>query len=168
LNVSRDGASTASLGNPFQCFTTLIVKNFFLISSLNLPCFSLKPLPLILSLLSLLKRLSPSFHPPVPPSPSQQSCSQSPHPRACIDSGGCPNPDARTLHLALLNFMRFTQAHFSSLPRSLWTYFKSIFLQFRENDVVRDCVKGFTEVQTDHIHSSSPVHWSSHAIIESH
>lgn len=26
-NVSRDGASTASLGNMFQCFTTLIVKN---------------------------------------------------------------------------------------------------------------------------------------------
>jgi len=24
LNVSRDGASTTSLGNPFQCFTTLI------------------------------------------------------------------------------------------------------------------------------------------------
>jgi len=46
LNVSRNGASTTSLGNPFQCFTTLIVKNFFLISSLNLPCFSLKPLPL--------------------------------------------------------------------------------------------------------------------------
>ena len=61
LNVSRDGASTTSLGNPFQCFTTLIVKNFFLLSSLNLPCFSLKPLPLVLSLLSLLKRLSPFF-----------------------------------------------------------------------------------------------------------
>jgi len=58
LNVSRDGASTTSLGNPFQCFTTLTVKNFFLISSPNLPCFSLKPLPLVLSLLSLLKRLS--------------------------------------------------------------------------------------------------------------
>jgi len=61
LNVSRDGASTTSLGNPFQCFTTLIVKNFFLLSSPNLPCFSLKPSPLVLSLLSLLKRLSPSF-----------------------------------------------------------------------------------------------------------
>jgi len=35
LNVSRDGASTASLGNLFQCFTTLIVKKFFLISSLS-------------------------------------------------------------------------------------------------------------------------------------
>ncbi|NXW03176.1 LTN1 ligase, partial [Fregetta grallaria] len=47
LNVPRDGASTASLGNMFQCFTTLIVKKIFLISSLNLPSFSLKPLPLV-------------------------------------------------------------------------------------------------------------------------
>ncbi|KAK4832076.1 hypothetical protein QYF61_020632 [Mycteria americana] len=55
LNVARDGASTTSLGNLFQCFTTLIVKNFFLISSLNLPSFSLKPLPLVLSQQVLLK-----------------------------------------------------------------------------------------------------------------
>ena len=37
LDVSRDEASTGSLGNIVQCLTTLIVKNFFLISSLNLP-----------------------------------------------------------------------------------------------------------------------------------
>jgi len=50
LNVSRDGASTTSLGNLSQCFTTLIVKNnFFLISRLNLLSFSLKPLLLVLS-----------------------------------------------------------------------------------------------------------------------
>ena len=29
LNTSRDGASTASLGNLFQCLTTLTVKKFF-------------------------------------------------------------------------------------------------------------------------------------------
>ena len=29
-NASRDGASTTSLGNPFQCVTTLCVKNFLL------------------------------------------------------------------------------------------------------------------------------------------
>ncbi|KAK4827087.1 LOW QUALITY PROTEIN: hypothetical protein QYF61_014189 [Mycteria americana] len=119
----------------------------------------------------------------------------------------------RTLHLALLNLMRFTQAHFSSLSRSLWMVshpsdvstaplslmssanllrvhsiplsmslmkilnstgptidhypldatiqpipyplnsppIKSISLQFREKDVVGDHVKGFTEVQIDHI-----------------
>jgi len=31
------------LGQPVQCVTTLWVKNFFLISNLNLPCLSLKP-----------------------------------------------------------------------------------------------------------------------------
>ena len=46
LNVSKDAASTASLGNPFQCFTTLTVKNFFLLSSLNLLSLSLKLLRL--------------------------------------------------------------------------------------------------------------------------
>jgi len=44
LNASRSGASTTSLGNLFQCVTTLCVKNFFLISNLNLPCLSLKSL----------------------------------------------------------------------------------------------------------------------------
>ena len=37
LNASRDGASTTSLGNLFQCVTTLCMKNFHLISNLNLP-----------------------------------------------------------------------------------------------------------------------------------
>jgi len=38
------------LGQPVQCVTTLWVKNFLLISNLNLPCLSLKPFPLVLSL----------------------------------------------------------------------------------------------------------------------
>ena len=37
LSPSRDGASTASLGNLFQCVTTFCVKDFLLISNLNLP-----------------------------------------------------------------------------------------------------------------------------------
>ena len=37
LNAFRDGASTTSLGNLFQCNITLCVKNFLLISNLNLP-----------------------------------------------------------------------------------------------------------------------------------
>jgi len=37
LNVSRDGASTTPLGNLCQGFTTLTVKNFFLMSSPNTP-----------------------------------------------------------------------------------------------------------------------------------
>ncbi|KAK4831204.1 hypothetical protein QYF61_016041 [Mycteria americana] len=57
LNVSRDGASTTSLGNLFHCFTTPTVKNFFLLSSLNLPSFTLKTLPLVLLQQALLKIL---------------------------------------------------------------------------------------------------------------
>ena len=61
LNASRDGASTISLGNLFQCVTTLCVKKFLLISNLNLPCLSLKPFPLVLSLSALVNSCSPSF-----------------------------------------------------------------------------------------------------------
>ena len=60
LNISKDGTSTTTLGNMFQCLITLIAKNFFLISSLNLPSFSLKPLPLVLSE-TLLRSLYSSF-----------------------------------------------------------------------------------------------------------
>ena len=52
--------STNSLGNLFQCFT-LIIKNFFLICSLNLPSFSLKPSSLVLSLQGFAKSLSAPF-----------------------------------------------------------------------------------------------------------
>ena len=52
------GASTASLGNLFQCVTTLCVKNFLLISNLNLPCLSLKPFPLALPLSALVQKIA--------------------------------------------------------------------------------------------------------------
>ena len=42
LNIPRGGASTTPLGNPFQCFTTLTVKNFFVIPSRSLLSFNLK------------------------------------------------------------------------------------------------------------------------------
>lgn len=42
LNISRDWTSTNSLGNLFHCFITLIVKDFLLKFSLNLPSLSLK------------------------------------------------------------------------------------------------------------------------------
>jgi len=38
------------LGQPVQCVTPLCVKNFLLISNLNLPCLSLRPFPPVLSL----------------------------------------------------------------------------------------------------------------------
>ena len=50
LSTAREGAATASLGNLRQGLTTLMGKNFFLISNLNLPSFSLEPFPLVLSL----------------------------------------------------------------------------------------------------------------------
>jgi len=61
LNRAREGAATASLGNLCQGLTTLTVKNFFLISNLNLPSFHLKPLPFVLSLHHLLKCPPPAF-----------------------------------------------------------------------------------------------------------
>jgi len=61
LNVSRDGASTTSMGNPCQGLTILIVKNVFPISSVNLPLFGIKPFPLVLLQQALIKSLSPSF-----------------------------------------------------------------------------------------------------------
>ena len=71
LSVSRDGTSSTSLCNLFQCSTTLIIKNFFLISSRNLPSHSLKPFPLVLSQQTLLKSLSSSFlQPPLRGNPS--------------------------------------------------------------------------------------------------
>jgi len=61
LNTAREGASTASLGNLCQCLTALIVKDFFFISNLYLTSFSLKPLPLGLSLHALVKKSLSSF-----------------------------------------------------------------------------------------------------------
>jgi len=50
LNASRDGASTASVGNLFSASPPSVWNNFLLRSNLNLPCLSLKPFPLVLSL----------------------------------------------------------------------------------------------------------------------
>ena len=49
LECLQGWASTTSLGNLFQCVTTLWVKNFLLISNLNLSCLSLNPFLLVLS-----------------------------------------------------------------------------------------------------------------------
>ena len=105
LNTAREGTFTISVGNLFQCLITLIVNNFFPISNLNLPAFSLKPLPFFLSLYALVKsplQLAWSFlasscsvlHQPAPPHTSQQGCSQSILHPACIWAWDCPNPGA--------------------------------------------------------------------------
>lgn len=61
LNISRDYTHTQQhFAAFFWCITTLTAKNFFLKSTLNLPCLSLKPLPLVLSLHSLALSSTPS------------------------------------------------------------------------------------------------------------
>jgi len=60
LGVCRDEHLYLS-GQPVQCLTTITVLNFFLLSNLNLPFFSLKPFLLVLSQETLLQGLSPSF-----------------------------------------------------------------------------------------------------------
>lgn len=45
----------------FHCFTTLVLKHFFLISTLNLLSFVLKRFPLVLSQQTVTSSLSPSF-----------------------------------------------------------------------------------------------------------
>jgi len=61
LNTARERAATASLGTLGQRLTTLTVKDFFPMSNLNLPSFSLKPLPLLLSLHALVISPSPAL-----------------------------------------------------------------------------------------------------------
>ncbi|KAK4833022.1 LOW QUALITY PROTEIN: hypothetical protein QYF61_027404 [Mycteria americana] len=66
LNTSRDGDSTTSLGSLFQCLITLSVNKFFPVSNLNLPWHNLRPFSLVLLLVALEKRLTPtSLQPPV-------------------------------------------------------------------------------------------------------
>jgi len=62
LHPSRDGDSTAALGSLVQRLTTLSGKKFLLISILNLPWRSLRPLPLVLSLVTWEKRPTPPHY----------------------------------------------------------------------------------------------------------
>jgi len=59
LNISREGDSTISLGSLFQGSVTLRGK-FFLMFTWNFLCFSLCPLPLVLSLGTTEKSLASS------------------------------------------------------------------------------------------------------------
>lgn len=60
MSVSKDGISRVSLGNHFQCLTTLPAKNVFLTLKWNFLYFSLHPLSLTLSLDTLGKTQAPS------------------------------------------------------------------------------------------------------------
>jgi len=60
LNTSRGGDSAISLGSPFQHLITLPEKNFLLTSNLRITWHNLKPLPLVLSLVTREGKLTPS------------------------------------------------------------------------------------------------------------
>jgi len=60
LNISREGDSTTSPDNLFQCSVTIRGKKFFFMFRRNLLCFSLCPLPLVLSLGTTEKSLASS------------------------------------------------------------------------------------------------------------
>lgn len=53
LDISRDGATTAGLGN--LCLITLTIKNIFLTFNLNLSSFNLQPFPISCHSMLLLK-----------------------------------------------------------------------------------------------------------------
>jgi len=62
LSPGGEGAATASLGSLCQSVPHHPhSKNFFLVSNRNPPSFSLKPLPLALSLHALVKSSPPAF-----------------------------------------------------------------------------------------------------------
>jgi len=61
LNTASKEGATASLGQPVPGPHHLQSKEFLLIFNLNLPSFSLKPLPLVLSLHALVKSPSPAL-----------------------------------------------------------------------------------------------------------
>lgn len=52
LNIFREGDSIPHLGSLFQCVKILSVKEFPLISNLNLPCCNMRPFPLVVSLVN--------------------------------------------------------------------------------------------------------------------
>ncbi|KAK4807231.1 LOW QUALITY PROTEIN: hypothetical protein QYF61_024351 [Mycteria americana] len=136
LNNSNDGASTTSLGNLFQSLTTLIFKTFAPCPVTTGP--GEKSVPIFLrSPLYILKGCNkvspePSLLQAEPPQLSQpfligkypqvllHRAALNPFiPQPVLILGIAPT-QGQDPDLALLNLMKFTWAHFSSLSRSLW------------------------------------------------
>jgi len=66
LSTAREGAATAPLGNLGQGLMTIRVKNFFLLSDLNLPLFQLEAItPCSVTPCSCEKSLSSSLMSPL-------------------------------------------------------------------------------------------------------
>ena len=124
LNTSREGASTVPLGSLFQYSVTLKVKTFFLMWSWNFLCFTLfLTHPRIPSAFLgtraycwLMANLSSTS--------THRSCSaEQLFSRSAPSLYWCMRlflPRCRTLHLPLLDFIRFLTAHLFSPSRSCW------------------------------------------------
>lgn len=79
-------------------------------------------------------------------------------------------PMYRTLHLSLLNFMRFLPDHFSSLSRSVWiaawssvtstTYVSATSSYIPSVKMKPKKILGKTDVYNNHIAEVSPLKWS--------
>lgn len=63
MNISNTGDSATCLGNLCQCLVSLTIKKCFLTFAWNVLCFSLCLLPLVLSLGTTEKSLTPSLYP---------------------------------------------------------------------------------------------------------
>lgn len=113
-SVSMYRASTTSLSKLCQCFTIIIVKSCFVMFNLTLHSYCLKPFPLVISKQTLLSSLSLPYILKgcyqVYTSSFQQSCAQSFHPQACIDSGDFCYPSARPFISLCWASLRFTWA----------------------------------------------------------
>ncbi|KAK4831181.1 LOW QUALITY PROTEIN: hypothetical protein QYF61_015913 [Mycteria americana] len=134
LGAARDGDSTTSLGSLFQCLTTLSVKKFFLISSLNLPWHNLRPFPLVLSLVTWEKRPTPTSLQPlsvvesdkVSPQPPflQAKQPQFPQPlllRRTLHQLRCPSLDTpQHLHVFLVVRGPKLNTRFEVRPHQCW------------------------------------------------
>lgn len=118
LNVPSGGACVISLSNLCQYFSTLIAKNIILISSLNIPSYSLIPL-LLCPVAADIAHVQLFIH--QYPKSFLQGYSQSLHSPECIDfwrawPGTCAGPCI----CALLKLIKLSWAYSLSLSVSLW------------------------------------------------
>lgn len=144
LKISSYGTSTDSLENLFQCLTTLIVKNLFLKSSLNLLSFW-------------------SYCPLCPAGSSIKSLSINPVSLLEALKGHNKCSKGSSLHQMLKTS---ALSAFSSQRRCsslLTVIIKSVSLHVRGKNV-GDHIKGPAEAQLDYISSPSFVQWCSHSI----
>jgi len=115
LNVSRHGDSSTSLESLFQHLTTLTENEAFLISNLDLPRNNLRPLPLILSLVTWEKR-------PTPTSTNMATTIFQVVEESDKVSAEPPLPQTEKSQFPQLLLRRLELQNFHSFVALLWTY----------------------------------------------